>query len=442
MAEEAPTGLPQRTKQVGKAGNAGVYSPGDPQWWLADTHHPYAPFAGNALKWESYAYDDGTTYEGLMLNNIPHNKGILVFGNGLGGGIQKADRGDRYEGEFQSGFVHGMGQYTSTKGSVYRGEYTAGLRHGCGVEYDTKPFISRVEAGMDPDAAWAEAQPEVERSARRGTWLKDTFFTGPDDSGRWCHIAEIKGTEQEVESVVNKARMFQFKPDGEVTMRFMQDGNGMPAPLMQDPLHYPHGTKFLAPGPLGQCHPIPDVESLKDAMISAANAHSRIHQSYNLPYDPPAPGSTMDKAMKLWRKKEGRKQRTLDKKLQREQQRIRRMEAADAAAAGAGKPKEKAAAPKQQKVEAEDDEGPPSDVDDDDLIASTAGMEEQQKHGGGQQQQQAGAGFGGPFQPPTVLANVSLGLSRATRLLHRAFHEAAVRAPARRSLTRPSWKSQ
>jgi hypothetical protein len=42
-------------------------------------------------------------------------------------------------------------------------------------------------------------------------------------------------------------------------------------------------------------------------MISAANAHSRIHQSYNLPYDPPAPGSTMDKAMKLWRKKEGRK---------------------------------------------------------------------------------------------------------------------------------------
>lgn len=27
--------------------------------------------------------------------------------------------------------------------------------------------------------------------------------------------------------------------------------------MVQDPLHYPHGTKFLAPGPLGQCHPIP-----------------------------------------------------------------------------------------------------------------------------------------------------------------------------------------
>ncbi len=28
--------------------------------------------------------------------------------------------------------------------------------------------------------------------ARRGTWLRDTFYTGPDASGRWCHLAEIK----------------------------------------------------------------------------------------------------------------------------------------------------------------------------------------------------------------------------------------------------------
>lgn len=33
--------------------------------------------------------------------------------------------------------------------------------------------------------------------------------------------------------MVAKTRMFQFKPDGEVTMRFAQDGNGMPAPVMQ-----------------------------------------------------------------------------------------------------------------------------------------------------------------------------------------------------------------
>ena len=51
-----------------------------------------------------------------------------------------------------------------------------------------------------------------------------------------------------------------WKPYGEVTIRFAQDANGTPVDLMQDPLHYPHGTKFMAPGPLGQCHPIPNDE--------------------------------------------------------------------------------------------------------------------------------------------------------------------------------------
>ncbi len=30
-----------------------------------------------------------------MMNDVPHNKGVLILGNGLGGGIQKADRGDK-----------------------------------------------------------------------------------------------------------------------------------------------------------------------------------------------------------------------------------------------------------------------------------------------------------------------------------------------------------
>lgn len=137
---------------------------------------------GRGFKVRSFACPEPRSYEGLMLNDVPHNKGVLVFGNGLGGGIQKADRGDRYEGEvgarpvgrrlcarparpacallgllpglvcvrvgmpprtaadvlpapsavqFDSGFAHGMGQYTSVKGRVYRGEWTSGLRHGC-----------------------------------------------------------------------------------------------------------------------------------------------------------------------------------------------------------------------------------------------------------------------------------------------------------------------
>ena len=285
--------------------------------------------------------------------------------------------------------------------------------------------------------------------------------------------------------MVTKARMFQFKPDGEVTLRYAQDGNGMPAATMQDPLHYPHGTKFLAPGPLGQCHPVPDSEGVKSAMATAAAIHARIFESYNIPYDP-APGSLMDKALKHWRRKKARKcvcggraggrrragagrqgrpgcllgggggagplhgcmhlsarprpavpthrQRQLDKKLQQEQQRVRRMEeaaAAEEARAGGGKApaakgkgKEEAAAPPRDEPPEEED------ISDDDLIACTAGMEQQQQGSSSAQQ-------GGPGLPPTVFASVGLGLSRAAVALHRALHEAAVRAPPRRQLTQP-----
>lgn len=57
-----------------------------------------------------------------------------------------------------------------------------------------------------------------------------------------------RGILQEMESVVTRARMFKHKPDGDVTFMKLQDKNRTPVPVFQDPLHYPHGTKFLAPG--------------------------------------------------------------------------------------------------------------------------------------------------------------------------------------------------
>ncbi len=57
-----------------------------------------------------------------------------------------------------------------------------------------------------------------------------------------------RGVLQELDSVVTRARMFTYKPDGDVTLTKSQDAHGLPAPLMQDPIHYPHGTKFMAPG--------------------------------------------------------------------------------------------------------------------------------------------------------------------------------------------------
>jgi hypothetical protein len=354
-----------------------------------------------------------------MMLDVPHNKGTIVFGSGFGGGIQRSERGDKFEGEFDTGFAHGLGQYSSTnKNKVFRGEYNVGQRHGCGAEYDMAPYVKKVESGADPDAAWVETQPDIERKAKYGTWLRDTFFTGPDDSGRYCHMNEIKGTLQEVSEVLAKVRMFQNKPDGEVMLRFSQDANGLPAPVMQDPLHYPHGTAFLAPGPLGQCHPVPEDSKIRDAMTRAAANHQRIYDSYNIPYET-VPGSDLDKAQKLWKKKQTKKQRALEKKLQREQQRLRRLDG------GAAAEVEADTTTKGGKNGGGDDGGDDGEeFDDDDLIASIPTSEEQQQLGNG--------------NPPSMIASVSIGLSRAAVALQQAFHRAAVTAPPRRCLARPS----
>ena len=59
---------------------------------------------------------------------------------------------------------------------------------------------------------------------------------------------------QEVDEILTKARMFQYKPDGDVTFMTFQDAQGLPITTFQDPLHYPHNTKFLAPGATSYSH--------------------------------------------------------------------------------------------------------------------------------------------------------------------------------------------
>lgn len=47
----------------------------------------------------------------------------------------------------------------------------------------------------------------------------------------WLDVC--RGVLQEMESVVTRARHFQFKPDGDVTFMMAQDAVGLPAPVMQ-----------------------------------------------------------------------------------------------------------------------------------------------------------------------------------------------------------------
>ncbi|KAI8476310.1 MAG: hypothetical protein J3K34DRAFT_516723 [Monoraphidium minutum] len=558
--------------------------PFNPQYSLRHSNHPLAPFPGEPLKWSSYVYDDGTTFEGLTRDAVAHGMGVMVFGNGTGGGMHLRDvrRGDKYEGEFQAGYAHGLGQFTSpTTGEVFIGEFFAGQRHGCGVKIDMAPFYYLLERGEDPTAAYRRTYDRIMRNIEFRTWyrnqplgdsneaesvlftvredldspwaivsrntmheskLRDWKAMGPQEKvlskmadileqvhergddwnrvqgsgpkgvslrapgalavdtddghdsidlmignttdggyglgwkndegatedypfdaglaaklanevlddkieeeedrqailgkdilnpttgltlvdylegreglhneqlfkafnldqdnsdvflgtedlaavregprlGMWtedqllkhlkahnaleaeddpfappgraasrnwaaegsdtrfetesdmmelCDLAETLGTLDEAEEIVARARMWRWKPYGEVTLRFAQDAQGKPVELMQDPLHYPHGTKWMAPGPLGQVHPLPSDRSVRVEMARVAKNYAHIHRLYNFDYDP-TPG-TAEAAV------EGRIRRAQElqlRRLERMEGAVAELEAAEAAAAAA-----------------------------------------------------------------------------------------------------------
>lgn len=48
-------------KFVGSGLRGFAENPENPQTYLEGSNHPYAPFPGNALKWDSFVFDDGTS---------------------------------------------------------------------------------------------------------------------------------------------------------------------------------------------------------------------------------------------------------------------------------------------------------------------------------------------------------------------------------------------
>ncbi|BDA41949.1 probable phosphatidylinositol 4-phosphate 5-kinase 8 at N-terminal half [Coccomyxa sp. Obi] len=425
---------PLEPKAVGKGLDAHRHSPLDPQSYLAGSQHPYSPFPGNALKWDSVVYDDGTTYEGLTREGVPHGKGVMVFGNGVGAGFQRAKRGERYEGEFAFGFAHGLGMHTGVDGEIYRGEYLLGKRHGCGAVVDMQPYYKQVAKGVNPTEAWESTLPQIKAGMQYGTWKKD-LMAGSSGSSRFCPLPEVQGTLQEVEEVLTRARMFQYKPDGDVTFMAVQDAKGIPISTFQDPLHYPHNTKFLAPGPLGQCHPIPDSAEVREQMLKHARNYERIYRSYNLPYQS-APGSDMAKAIDAFKAQLAAWQKKLKRIQELEQRRLRRLERRSGVKPDA--PKEEEAGRGRgrgrqppQPVEDEDD----GDIDNEDLIASTSGMDS--PTGASSQHTGAASNRWGGLPPPTAFASVSLGMHRAMTGFGCFMEHLAQRAQRRRCLTRP-----
>lgn len=226
-----------------------------------------------------------------MTENFPHGKGVLSLGYLGGGGLTSSATsedlqfGDLYEGEFNLGFVHGIGKYINRDGFVFTGEFMAGLKHGCGELKDLTSYLKRIQSGFEPLKAWHFSMNQIESTKKQGTWLNDYFTEGPDTTfkGAACTSAEIYGVVEETDQICNKARLFRFKPDG-MAQIFYQDAFGIPVRTLQDPLHYPYETLFLAPGPLAQMFPIPNNEALKEEISRVQFFWRSIYDNYN--FDP------------------------------------------------------------------------------------------------------------------------------------------------------------
>jgi hypothetical protein len=79
--------------------------------------------------------------------------------------------------------------------------------------------------------------------------------------------------------------------------------DGFPMQANQHPLHYPHGTLFMAPGPIGQTGSVPKDPGLQQLMEAEFENYVSIHERYNFDYDPD-PESIMGKALAWWEAKE------------------------------------------------------------------------------------------------------------------------------------------
>ena len=250
----------------------------------------------------------------------PKAGGAKVFAKG--GPIEGAlyPDPDSSEAAADAAFADAVERHTSAIGA------NAALRRAADAALAAERRASGADGARDP------RKPHTSKRAERGLGAadSDTRFETESDVMELCDLAEILGTVEEAVEIASKARQWRWKPYGEVTLRFANDARGAPVETLQDPLHYPHGTKFLAPGPLGQCHPIPDDPAVREALRRAAHNHAVVYEQYNLDWDP-EPGS----AQYVVDQRVRRAQELHERQAARVEDEVRRAEADEAAAEAA-----------------------------------------------------------------------------------------------------------
>jgi len=252
------------------------------------TNHPVSPFKGECYKWSSLKYDDGSIYEGLTLENLPHNKGTFILGNISSGGLKRVSNYDRYEGETHCGFAHGIGAWFSPFISeIYLGEFVFGWKQGCGMLITLKPLISLINKGLSYNKAMSFSKKLISKKTKIGLFRRDQYKVRknfiPLMSRRefYCSANEIKGTLCELKNILTKVRMFQYKPGSFV---YKDKYSNFSFISFQDPHNFPFNTTFLAPGPIGQCFSVPNYSNILKEMSKISKNYNFLEKQYNLRY--------------------------------------------------------------------------------------------------------------------------------------------------------------
>jgi hypothetical protein len=106
------------------------------------------------------------TYEGEIVNNDPHGKGIFYYSNG-----------DKYIGMCKFGKLDGFGNYIYKTGAKYTGFFSYGRLHGIGTFEDTKNIYKGSWRGDKKHGMFYRTN-KVEYITYLQKWLKGKLSSG------------------------------------------------------------------------------------------------------------------------------------------------------------------------------------------------------------------------------------------------------------------------
>ena len=149
--------------------------------------------------------------------------------------------GDRYEGQYSEGMMHGYGVYTwGLDDSTYYGHWQNNSQNGCGVKL------------------YGSGAVEV------GEW-KDDQYLG-EYTGR-CGEDEQNRAMMHAMEVATRARLFTGKPDGEVVV--LENISNPDTAESHHPVVYDRGTEWQMPGYKGeQFEPQADLEQTQPKVFA------------------------------------------------------------------------------------------------------------------------------------------------------------------------------